>query len=177
MDTARISGRMLFVLSILAAGPNLVAQESAAPVPDWGMYRGPKRDGLSPDTGLLKQWPPSGPPHLWKGTGLGEGYSSVSIVGDRIYTMGDVDKSCCLMALNLADGKLVWKLEIAPASKVNRPGTRSTPACDGKLVYCLTPSGLLACADAAKGTLVWKKDLGGKMMSGWGFSESPLQGC
>jgi outer membrane protein assembly factor BamB len=88
--------------------------------------------------------------------------------------MGDIEGSCTLLALNLADGKPVWTLAVAPTAKVDRPGTRSTPACDGKNVYCLTPKGVLACADAAKGTLVWKKDLGGKMMSGWGFSESPL---
>ncbi|HLY09018.1 MAG TPA: PQQ-binding-like beta-propeller repeat protein [Planctomycetota bacterium] len=171
-------GRVLFLLSLAAASPALLAQagkkEVSAGVPDWGMYRGPKRDGLSPDTGLLKEWPASGPPLAWKATGLGLGYSSVSIVGNRLFTMGDVDKSCTLIALNLADGKTVWKLPIAPSAGVDRPGSRSTPASDGKMVFCLTPSGQLACADAATGRLLWKKDLGGKMMSGWGFSESPL---
>jgi len=171
--------RVLILFCLLAPAPGLSAQaekkETAAAVPEWGMYRGPRRDGISPDTGLLKEWPPSGPPQLWKATGLGEGYSSIAIVGDRIYTMGELDKSYTLLALNLADGKTVWKLPISPAAaKLNRPGTRSTPASDGKMVYCLTPTGQLACADAAKGMLAWKKDLGGKMMSGWGFSESPL---
>lgn len=170
----------LLVLA-LAAGQRVSAQagkkdpkKDPNAVPDWGQYRGPNRDGLSPDTGLLKQWPGSGPPLAWKATGLGQGYSSISIVGNRIFTMGDADKSCCLIALNLADGKLVWKLPIAPSSSVDRPGSRSTPASDGKQVFCMTPSGLLACADAATGRLLWKKDLGGQMMSGWGFSESPL---
>jgi outer membrane protein assembly factor BamB len=167
-------------LLIAASGSStLLAQtaksDATQTVPDWGMYRGPHRDGLSPDTGLLKEWPSGGPPLAWKATGLGEGYSSISIVGERIYTMGDVDKSCTLLALNLKDGKVVWSLPLAPAAaKLNRPGTRSTPACDGKNVYGLTPAGLLACADAEKGTLIWKKELGGKMMSGWGVSESPL---
>jgi outer membrane protein assembly factor BamB len=147
--------------------------DSKATVPDWGMYRGPNRDGLSPDTGLLKSWPESGPPVAWKASGLGQGYSSISIVGDRIFTMGDIDKNCTLIAVSASDGKTLWHLPIAPATKVNRPGTRSTPACDGKKVYCLTPAGVLACADMS-GSLAWKKDLGGKMMSNWGFSESPL---
>lgn len=165
-------------LSVAVAGREAFAQtaktDSKATVPDWGMYRGPNRDGISPDTGLLKTWPESGPPLAWKATGLGQGYSSVSIVGDRVFTMGDVDKNCTLIALSATDGKTLWHLPIAPTTKVNRPGTRSTPACDGKKVYGLTPAGVLACADAASGSLVWKKDLGGKMMSGWGFSESPL---
>ncbi|HVR85857.1 MAG TPA: PQQ-binding-like beta-propeller repeat protein, partial [Planctomycetota bacterium] len=119
-------------------------------------------------------WPTNGPPLAWKATGIGLGYASVSIVGKSIFTMGDVDKSCCLIALGLADGKLLWKLPIAPSAGVDRPGSRSTPASDGKMVFCLTPSGQLACADVATGRQLWKKDLGGKMMSGWGFSESPL---
>jgi outer membrane protein assembly factor BamB len=178
VNDAKVSGRVLILFGVLMGGSGLFAQdgkkEMATPVPDWGMYRGPKRDGLSPDTGLLKEWPPAGPPLTWKATGLGEGYSTISIVGDRMFTMGEIEKSYTLIALNLADGKVVWKLPITPAGKLNRPGTRSTPASDGKMVYCLTPNGVLACADAAKGAMVWKKDLGGKMMSGWGHSESPL---
>lgn len=178
MDLITKVGRTLILITLAAAGPGLLAQagkkEAPGAVPDWGMYRGPKRDGLSPDTGLLKEWPKEGPPLAWKATGLGQGYSSISIVGNRIFTMGDADKQCCLIALNLADGKLAWKLPIAPAAGVDRPGSRSTPASDGKMVFCETPSGMVACADAAKGGLLWKKDLGGKMMSGWGFSESPL---
>lgn len=166
---------LLLVLTLAAAPlPAQEARKDASGVPDWGMYRGPLRDGISPDTGLLPTWPSDGPPRAWKATGLGEGYSSVAIAGDRIYTLGDVDGSSVLFALSLADGSPVWKLPIAPTKKVDRPGTRSTPATDGKLVYGLTQSGILACADAAKGSLVWKKDLGVKVMSGWGVSESPL---
>lgn len=145
---------------------------------EWNQWRGPKRDGLSPDTGLLKEWPASGPELAWKATGLGEGFSSVSFAGNRIFTMGDTGGECCLIALDLA-GKKLWAAPVGkPGGGGGYPGPRCTPATDGTLVFGLGQHGDLACASAADGKIVWKKnlasDFGGRMMSGWGYSESPL---
>lgn len=160
----------------------LLAAQSAKPGPlasEWHQYRGPNRDGHSPDTGLLKQWPSGGPPLAWKATGVGSGYSSVSIVGNRIFTMGEAGGSCNLVALNAADGKIAWSVKVGDASSPGGyAGPRSTPATDGILVFAIGQSGDLVCAQAATGRVVWKvdfkKNFGGKMMSGWGYSESPL---
>ncbi len=146
---------------------------------EWNHWRGPRRDGRSPDTGLLKEWPAGGPKLAWKATGLGEGYSSVSFSGNRIFTMGDLAEGCCILALDLASGKRLWA---APVGKTGGgggyPGPRCTPATDGKLVVALGQYGDLVCAEAATGRVLWKKnlqsDFGGRMMSGWGYSESPL---
>src|SRR5215471_14464392 len=81
----------------------------AAPSADWPQWHGPHRDNLSADTGLLQSWPPSGPPLAWKATGLGSGYSSVSIAGGRIFTMGDIGDASYLIALDLDGGKPLWK--------------------------------------------------------------------
>src|SRR4051794_23907704 len=82
---------------------------------DWPGWRGPHRDAIFPETGLMKQWPQGGPPLAWKAQGLGIGFSSFSIAGDRMYTMGDRGDSQFVMALNLADGKQVWATKIGPA--------------------------------------------------------------
>lgn len=145
---------------------------------EWNQWRGPKRDGISPDTGLLKQWPPSGPPLLWKATGIGEGYSGVSFAGNQIFTMGDLDGTCSIVALDLS-GKKLWTAPVGrPGGGGGYPGPRCTPATDGTLVFALGQHGDLVAAEAATGKVVWKKslpaDFGGRMMSGWGFSESPL---
>jgi outer membrane protein assembly factor BamB len=145
---------------------------------EWNQWRGPKRDGLSPDTGLLKEWPASGPALAWKATGIGEGFSGVSFAGNKIFTMGDVGGECCLIALDLT-GKKLWATPVGkPGGGGGYPGPRCTPATDGSLVYALGQHGDLVCADAAAGKVVWKKnlasDFGGRMMSGWGYSESPL---
>jgi outer membrane protein assembly factor BamB len=146
---------------------------------DWPGWRGAKRDGLSTETGLLKQWPAAGPKLAWKATGIGGGFSSVSLVGNRIYTMGDGPSDLYVHALDRATGKIVWSTKAGlPGGHRGYPGPRSTPTVDGDALYVLTQHGDLICLGAAKGDIRWQKsleeDFGGKMMSGWRYSESPL---
>src|SRR5438093_1116921 len=102
------------LIVVLAA--NLVTQGASN---DWPQWRGPHRDSLSTETGLLKEWPPGGPKLLWKAKGLGSGYSSVSVAGPRIFTLGDKRQHCFVIALNLADGKPLWETELG---KPGAPG-------------------------------------------------------
>lgn len=142
---------------------------------DWYQWRGPLRDGVSRESGLLDQWPDDGPPKLWSARGLGSGMSSVAISGDRIYTMGKKNGKTQLLCLKLEDGSAVWAAEVGSGGDPN-----CTPTIDpeANLVFGLTHGGDLLCAKADTGEAVWrknyKKDLGGRMMSGWGYSESPL---
>jgi outer membrane protein assembly factor BamB len=143
---------------------------------DWPQWRGPRRDAVSTDRGLLQAWPKEGPPLLWTAKGLGRGYSSVSIAGGKIFTMGDRGKEQFLIALDMASQKELW------AARVGQPwgdgGPRCTPTVDGDLVYGLSPHGDLVCVETASGKERWRKnlprDFHGHMMSGWGYSESPL---
>src|SRR5437588_11596084 len=75
---------------------------------DWPQWRGPMRNGISTETGLLKDWAKGGPRLVWKATGLGKSYATVSVVGDRIYTAGDQNAGNFVVALNAGDGKQVW---------------------------------------------------------------------
>jgi outer membrane protein assembly factor BamB len=152
-------------------------QRGGPPRTDWPQWRGPNRDNVSTETGLLKQWPDKGPPLAWKGTGIGKGYSSVSIAGDRIYTMGDAGDSAYVHCLQLNGGKKVWSVKVG-RSGGDYPGTRSTPTVAGDRVYALGQWGDLIALDAATGRVIWRKSLeknfGGRMMSGWGYAESVL---
>lgn len=149
----------------------------AATTFDWPAFRGANRDDISTETGLLKQWPEDGPKLAWTGKGLGSGYSTVSVVGNRLYTMGDKDGSSNIFALDAENGNIVWTAKVgAPGG--NYDGTRCTPSISEGKVYGLGQFGDLICVDAAGGKEVWRhnidKEFGGKMMSGWNFSESPL---
>jgi outer membrane protein assembly factor BamB len=152
---------------------------------DWPQWRGPNRDGLSSETGLLKQWPSGGPPVLWEAKGVGRGYATVVVAGGRVYTMGDDGPdgpdehvSC----LEEATGKQVWKAKVGPA--YNKHGkneswnsSRATPTLDGDRLYALTPNGSLVCLETAAGKERWRKDLRGNFggrVGGWGYAESPL---
>jgi outer membrane protein assembly factor BamB len=144
---------------------------------DWPQWRGRNRDAISHETGLLSQWPKSGPKQVWKATGLGKGYSSIAIADGKIFTMGDLDnRGEAVIALQASDGKRLWAAKVG--ERWNDGGPRCTPTVDGDSVYALSPHGDLVCLAASDGKELWrknlKKDFGGRMMSGWGYSESPL---
>jgi len=163
-------------VAIALAGSLLGAPDLEAA--DWPGWRGPGRDALSPDRGLLPEWKAPGPPLAWKAAGLGTGFSSVAIAGGRLYTLGDRDGAQHLLALDLAGGKLLWKARVGPAWDDQMGGPRGTPTVDGGLVYAVGTEGDVVCVDAATGKERWRRslprDFEGTMMSMWKFSESPL---
>src|SRR5215475_6272076 len=145
---------------------------------DWPQWRGPERNGVSKDTGLIKQWPGPGPKRVWSISSLGEGYGSLAIKGDRIFVQGSRDRASVVFCLNRADGKTIWSAALG--TKVNKDvgnGPRSTPTVDNDRVYAMTENGDLACLNANNGVPVWRKNIlrefGGNN-PGWLISESPL---
>ena len=145
---------------------------------EWPQWRGPKRDGKSTETGLLKKWPEDGPRLLWKAQGAGMGYSSFSISGGRLYTMGSVKSDEKLHAFELATGKLLWSVKVGDHFTNGRGGgPRGTPTLVDDLVYTLGTSGWLGCYKTADGAEVWKFsvfDRFGSKNINWGLSESVL---
>ncbi len=161
----------------LAMGADLAAQ--AADGGQWPQWRGAQRDGLSTETGLLASWPAEGPPLALKITGLGGGFSGVAVTGGRIYTVGDGADASYVLALEETTGKIIWRAKLgAIGGGSGYPGPRCTPTVSGDLVYALGQFGDLICVESASGKEIWRvnleSDLGGKMMSVWGYSESPL---
>ncbi len=149
---------------------------------DWPQWNGRNRDGKSADTGLLAEWPATGPSLAWKATGFGKGYSTIAVVGDRFYTMGNIDGAGWVIAASATGGKILWSAKMgAPGASgvpgYDFPGPRSTPTVDGDLVFALDGSGELICVNAADGKEQWRKnltkDFGGTVPT-WGYSESPL---
>lgn len=160
---------------ILAAGLISMGTWASAQWPQW---RGPGRDGISRETGLLKQWPAGGPAQLWSINGLGEGYGSLAVVGERIYVQGTRGQASVIYSLNRTDGKTIWSAALGPKGSEGRGnGPRSTPVVDGERVYVMTENGDLACLRASDGGRIWSKNIlrefGGDNPN-WLISESPL---
>lgn len=167
--------RLLFVATVLLLS---VASAALAQSADWPQWRGPNRDGISKETGLLKQWPAEGPPLAWKANGAGRGYSSFAISNGKLYTMGVRGDREFVVAFDVATGKEAWATAHGSAFRNDRgDGPRGTPTIDGDRVYALGGNGDLSALDARTGKIVWSKNIlqefGGSNII-WGISESPL---
>jgi len=131
---------------------------------DWPNFHGIQRDNKSTETGLLNQWPETGPELLWTVTGLGEGYSAVSIAGEYIFTAGMIEKQTYVFAYDL-NGKQIWKMPNGKAWETTMSharaytGSRSTPTYDNGLVYHLGETGRLAAFDYKTGKEIWSRNL------------------
>jgi outer membrane protein assembly factor BamB len=154
-----------------------VSISSLAIANDWPQFRGPNRDDVSTETGLLKQWPEGGPKRVWLFDNAGMGYSGYSIVGGKLFTLGTRDGKEILLALDADTGKELWIANVGDILGNGwGDGPRGTPTVDGDRIYALSGTGNLVCAQAADGKVLWTKsmtELGGKR-PGWGFTESPL---
>ena len=151
-----------------ASGPEGVAQ-----------WRGPARDGIYPETGLLKEWPEEGPVMLWSYQGLGAGHSSPVVAGENVFVTGIPDTITSEGVLYKFDlnGNLIWKKSYGPDWSENFPGARSTPTVAGDLVYIESGAGAVYCLNASTGEKVWSVDFFTDLAADsvqFGYSESLL---
>ena len=149
---------------------------------DWPQWRGPHRDGISQETGLLAEWPKEGPKLLWEVSNIGRGYSTPAVVDGRLYLMESQGlENESVVALDTRDGKRIWSTRLGnvgnPNQQPNFPTARSTPTLEGDLLYAQSSDGDVVCLDAKTGNVRWKKnirnDYGGKTAE-WAYAESPL---
>jgi len=161
---------------LAAAGtPPTGSTGTSSPAGQWFGWRGPNREGKSPDRGLLAQWPAEGPKLLWQADGIGKGYSTVAVANGTVYTTGDTDDQLVIFTFDL-DGNRKWQAQHDAAWTRSHPGSRSTPMIDAGNLYLVSGNGQVGCYDAANGQPKWSvhmRDFGGKT-PGWGYAESVL---
>ena len=166
----------------LGAAIGLCLVPLGLPAADWPQWRGPQRNGISAETGLLAEWPKEGPRLVWQVKDIGSGYSTPAVVGDRLYLLSNqgMDNEF-VQALGVEDGKRIWSQRIGnvgnPDQQPKYPAARSTPTVDGEWLFALGSDGDLACLERATGKVRWqknvRKDYGGEPGT-WAYSESPL---
>lgn len=144
---------------------------------DWPQWRGPNRDGISSETGFIKNWPKAGPEVLWH-IPLGDGYSGISIAQGRAYTMFAEGNDEFVICLDTSDGKEIWRFRSGGKFTEQRgDGPRSMPTVDGDSVFALGAEGKLYALDARSGTKIWSHNFVEEFSSSvptWGFSSSPI---
>ena len=171
MTIGRSTARHLFLL-LLWSG--------FARAADWPQWRGPNRDGTSPEKNWVTNWPKEGPPVLWK-TNVGIGCASVAVSGGRAFTLGnrkngDTEEDT-VYGFDADTGALVWKYSypqpLAPSGYEGGPC--STPCVDGQRVYALSKTGQVRCFEAATGKVVWEHLPSKPVNTIWGgIAASPL---
>ena len=169
-----LNTKTMMIAAVVVFSLSEVAAQSA----DWPQWRGPNRDGISKDTGLLKEWPENGPPLIWKITGAGNGYSSLAIAGGRLFTMGVRGGREYVLAFDVATGKEIWATPNGSVFKNDQgDGPRGTPTVDGNRLFALGGNGDLSCIETEAGRVVWTLNILQKFGGSnprWGISESPL---
>src|SRR5207249_5541982 len=119
----------LVFLFVLGTAATTTTQSTSG---DWPQWQGPDRNGLSKETGLLKQWPSGGPPQRWSIGGLGAGYGSIAVKGDEIFVQSSRDRQSVVNVLDRSTGKSLWSKALGAAGTNDRgPGPRGTPTVDG----------------------------------------------
>jgi outer membrane protein assembly factor BamB len=144
---------------------------------DWPQWRGPNRDDVSKETGLLKSWPAGGPKRLWLFEKAGTGYSGPAIADGKLFTMGTRDTSEIVLVLDANTGQELWSAPVGAIFNEKRgSGPRGTPTVDGNRVYAMSGQGNVVCLNRADGKMLWQQQmtaLGGSVPH-WGYTESVL---
>jgi PQQ-like domain len=145
---------------------------------DWPQYLGPNRNSTSPQKGILRSWPASGPEVLWT-TNVGPGFGGPVIKDGKVYLLDRDDKTGDIMrCFDFNSGKELWSYSYEAPGSVSYPGSRSVPAIDGNRVYSCGPYGDLYCIDINTHKPIWNKnimkDFGGTKPPVWAITQCPL---
>lgn len=156
----------------------ITAQRSHAE--DWPQWRGPGRDGVWKETGIIDKFRSDRIKLRWS-VPIGGGYSGPTVVGDRLYVMDrqikpkEVERILCF---DRNTGKMIWEYAYDCVYKFGyKAGPRGSVAIDDDRAYALGAMGHLHCLDITNGKEIWKKDLKAEYnakIPTWGVSTSPL---
>ena len=147
---------------------------------DWPQWRGPHRDGTVV-TEEAHAKPANTFKTVWKAS-VGKGFSSLAVVGGRVFTMGNADNTDSIFCLDAETGKVLWKhsYPCALTPLAYEGGPSATPAVDGQRVYTLSKAGHLFCLDATTGEVQWSQKVEPAPRKekdyrvDWGYASSPL---
>ncbi|MBL7115682.1 MAG: PQQ-binding-like beta-propeller repeat protein [Kiritimatiellae bacterium] len=176
--------RLLILVTVVATlSSNLSAQPGihveglpAHKEAGWTQWRGPKRDSISDEKGLLQSWPQGGPKQLWVREGLGIGYSSPIISGSSIYITADIKEQLIIFCLDL-NGKLKWKASNGRSWQRSYPGARASCILDRGRLYNMNGHGRVTCLNAKDGSEKWSVSIIERFDARpitWGYSECML---
>jgi outer membrane protein assembly factor BamB len=146
---------------------------------DWAQWHGPNRDNINRESGLNLDWATKQPSQAWVYRAAGMGYSAPTVAGGTLYCQGAENRQGFAFAIDTATGREKWRQQLGPESVADREDCpRGSVTVDGDKLYVIQGIGRVSCLSTADGRVIWQKDLvkelGGRIMSDWGYTESPL---
>ncbi|MCH9652168.1 MAG: PQQ-binding-like beta-propeller repeat protein [Deltaproteobacteria bacterium] len=158
---------------LVTATPSVAAEKEAG----WPQFRGPDRNGVSAEQGLLAAWPEAGPKELWR-VPLGAGYSAVVAQGNRLFTQFAAGEEEVIASFNPSDGSEVWRVSLGKTLETEMGnGPRSTPTVAGDTIFAVGSAAVLMALRTKDGKVQWQVDLQKRFpgrLPNWGLSTSPL---
>ena len=168
----------ILIIAVIFAGCGGGSQVGTINECDWPQFLGPNRNSISPQKGLLRSWPESGPELLWS-VDVGIGFGGPIVKNSKVYLLDREDGVCdILRCFELQTGKELWKFSYDAPGSVSFPGSRSVPIIDEHYVYSVGHNGDLYCIDVQTHKPVWNKnvwtDFGGEKLPTWGIAQCPI---
>lgn len=145
---------------------------------DWTDFRGPARDSRLMGARINPDWKAHPPKQVWRKR-IGPAWSSMTVIGDRLYTQEQRAEQEAVTCYSTADGREIWEFRYRDRFEeaVSGTGPRATPTFANGKIFAQGAAGQLVCLDAANGKEIWSiqlvKDHAGVIPT-WGYSSSPL---
>ena len=147
---------------------------------DWPQWRGPQRDGQWRETGIVERFQSEQLPLRWR-VPVGSGYSGPTVSKGRVYVTDRLldPQRERVLCFDMDTGKELWKFTYdCPYKGIGyQAGPRASVSIENGRAYALGAMGHFHCLDAARGTVIWQKDLNAVFsieMPIWGIAASPL---
>ncbi|MGD0089520.1 MAG: PQQ-binding-like beta-propeller repeat protein [Planctomycetota bacterium] len=150
---------------------------SVAWAADWPHFLGPNADGISPETGINKDWKAKPPKELWRIELSDDGYAGPSVAAGKLYIVDHKGAQDIVRAVDVSTGKDVWAFSYPDPAKANYGFTRATPTWENGKVYTYSRYGVAHCLDAEKGDKIWSRDVKRECKGkygGWEYAGSPV---
>ncbi|MBL7039587.1 MAG: PQQ-like beta-propeller repeat protein [Pirellulaceae bacterium] len=168
-------------LSTLFAIVFLVFSSTRSTADEWPQWRGPNRDGVWAETGVVDGFSSPQIERKWS-VPISSGYCGPTVADGRVYVTDrviepeDIERVHCF---DWQTGGKIWSFSYDCEYRgfSYTAGPRASVLIDEGRAYSLGAAGHLFCFDAAEGAVLWSKDLRRDYkirMPLWGIAASPV---
>jgi len=176
-------GRLLFGGPFFGPVVGLLLACGAAPhaaAENWPEWRGPRHDHTAAAAGIPLDWSKEGRHVAWRTPLPGQAGATPCLWDGRLFLTSNEGDDLVVLAVDAADGKIVWKRKVGSGNQDARSGEGNSaspsPSTDGRHVWTYFGTGILAC-HTVDGDEVWRIDTNerfGRIDIQFGMTSTPV---